>query len=240
MPRSNVGRCPAGIWGYVGPKGRVVGAPQVWSPVLTVGGAGVLRVASELLQERLKARLRRESGDCGVEGGAPARGNVWGAGEGAGGKVGVLRGPARGSRAGRGRVSHRPPAPIVRPSGGGRLRSQAGRRWSRAGCGLRRLRPPDSPRPLAPPAVSPAWPTGPEARARGRWGAAAGPGLTLRSPEVPTRAGRGAARPARGRPRCGGAWMGAGEARGIRLRRERGGGRRRETPDPALLPRAPH
>lgn len=108
--------------------------PQVWEP--SSHGRRGWRLRSGRLQNscgegRLKARLRRESGDCGSGGRRTRPGQRVGHGRRGWWKGGVLRGPARGSRAGRGGVSHRPPAPIVRPSGGGGAAEPSGRRWSR-------------------------------------------------------------------------------------------------------------
>jgi hypothetical protein len=55
----------------------------------------------------------------GIQNRAPAPANEWGAWRRGVWAGGVLRGPAREARAGRGGVSHGPPAPIVRPGGGG-------------------------------------------------------------------------------------------------------------------------
>lgn len=172
--------------------------PQVWEP--SSHGRRGWRLRRGRLQNscgegRLKARLRRESGDCGSGGRRTRPGQRVGHGRRGWWKGGVLRGPARGSRAGRGGVSHRPPAPIVRPSGGGGAAEPSGRRWSR---GLRAPAPASARLPAAagaPRPSDPAWRQAPKPAPEGD--GARRPAQASHSPEPRGTAGRGGARRAR-------------------------------------------
>lgn len=222
-----------GIWGYVGTEGTGGGC----SPRSARRGWRLRRgrLQNSFGEGRLKARLVRESGDCGSGGWRTRPGQRVGRGRRGWWKGGVLRGPARGSRAGRGGVSHRPPAPIVRPSGGGGGAAEpSARRWSR---GLRAPAPASARLPAAagaPRPSDPAWRQALEPAPEGD--GARRPARASHAPEPRGTAGRGGARCARPAGVRGAAGPGWALGRPGDPALKRGRGRRRETPDPALLP----